>query len=130
MTFEECKEKYPVGSTRGNFSFGRPCSIKMVNYYLRSRSDYSNLFFVKTNDGEYYGVDPWLSECEGYVTVDGIHFSAYFLNEEGQMYDFDDTNVHFFFKGDYSRQNIIEKFRERYPDYKIIDSVLDLNCEF
>ena len=130
MTFEECAKKYPIGSTRGNFSFTNPYPIERVNYYLRSRPKYSNYFFVKANDGKYYAINPCLSECEGYVTANGVHFSAYSLNEEGQMYDFDDINAHFFFREDYSRQNIIEKFCERYPDYKIIDSVLDLNCEF
>lgn len=130
MTFKECSDKYPIGSVSGTFSFGKPHAVKMVEYYLKLRSNYSNLFFARTKEGEYYAIDPWIKECEGYVTADGIRFSAYWLTDEGQMYDFDDINAHFFFKKDYSRQDIIKKFSELYPDYKIIDSVLDLDCEF
>lgn len=129
MTFKECSDKYPIGSVSGTFSFGKPHAIKLVKYYLSIRSDYSNLFFARAKEGEYYAIDPWTKECEGYVTADGLNFTAYYLDDEGHMYDFD-KDGDFFFESDYTRKDIIKKFLDHYPDYKIIDSIFDLNCEF
>ena len=129
MTFKECSDKYPIGSVVGTFSFGKSCSIKMVKHYLHARSEYSNLFFIKSEDEKYYAVEPWIKECEGYVTADGLNFTAYYLTDEGCMYDFD-KGGDFFFEGDYTRKDIIKKFLDHYPDYKIIDSIFDLDCEF
>lgn len=103
MTFEECKNEYPIGSVVGFFYVSEvPCSSLAVKLMLKPKRSWSlgDDFFINRN-GDYYRVSPHYRICEGYTTVDGKIFSAY-TTEDGYFCSFshkkNDINHSFFIK--------------------------------
>ena len=89
MTFEECKNEYPIGSIVGFFHVSEvPNTSLAVKLVLKSNSlrPLNQDFFIN-RDGMYYRVSPHYRICEGYTTQDGESFSAY-TTEEGYFCSF------------------------------------------
>ena len=90
MTFEECKNEYPVGSIIGFFHVSEePCTTLAVKLMLLKSNRLWLLgddFFIN-RDGMYYRVSPHYRICEGYTTQDGESFSAY-TTEDGYFCSF------------------------------------------
>lgn len=130
MTFEECKNEYPIGSITGFFNVSTvPCTALAVKLMLKPNRSWAlyNDFFIN-RDGEYYRVSPCYRACEGYVTQDGESFYAY-TTEEGCFYSFsfpkeDKYHKSFFLipkEGETLRNQLIKEW-ERQTSEKAIHS--------
>ena len=88
MTFEECKEKYPIGCINGIFLIAKQPSRKEIILRELSNTKLLYHFYIYKNHN-YYRVDLYYKKCEGYVTKDGIDFRPYTCGEDDYFNYFD-----------------------------------------